>query len=105
MTISIKKSKPITHLVNPIIHLETPIKKAFKKGKYISITCHNTPDKIDSGAYEINLLYYGGRSPEEWLPWKDELLKALEGQCISNGPNGYIFTERFVTSDAKVIFT
>ena len=34
----------------------------------------------------IKLTYYGGGSPEEWLVWKDILLKALDDQSISSGP-------------------
>ena len=47
---------------------------------------------------------YGGGSPEEWLVWKDKLLKALDGQSISTGPLRHTFTERLLTGDAKATF-
>ena len=78
-----------TPLVNPIINLERPLEKVLKKGEYIAIKCHNTPGDNISGSYEINLPYYGGGIPEEWLVWKDKLLKALDGQSISTGPLRY----------------
>ena len=45
-----------------------------------------------------------GGSPEEWLVWKDKLLKALDGQSISAGPQQYMFTEHLLTGDAKATF-
>ena len=80
------------------------MKRYSKKGEYIAIKCHNTPGDSDSGSYEINLPYYGGGSPEEWLVWKDKLRKALDGQSISAGPQRYTFTEKLVTGDAKATF-
>ena len=62
------------------------------------IKCHKTPGDNDSVSYEINLPNYGEGSPEEWLVWKDKLLKALDGQRISMG---YTFTERLQTGDTK----
>ena len=50
------------------------------------------------------MLYYGGGSPEDWLVWKDKLLKASYGQSISMGPQRYTFTERLLTGDTKATF-
>ena len=75
-----------------------------EKGEYIAINCHNTPGDNDSGFYRINRPYYGGGSPEEWLVWKDKLLKALDGQNVNTGPLWYTFTERLLTGDAKATF-
>ena len=85
MKIAKKKVRIQSPLVNPIINLERQLEKVLKKGEYIAIKCHNTPCDNDSGSYEIDLLYYGGGLPEEWLVWKDKLLKALDGQSISTG--------------------
>ena len=57
------------------------------------IRLHNTPGDNDSGSYEINLPYYGGGTPKEWLVWKDKLLKALDGQSIGMGPLRHTFTK------------
>ena len=75
-----------TPLVNPIIDMERLLEKVLQKGEYIAIKCHITPIDNDSGSYEINLRYNGGGTSEEWLVWKDKLLKALDGQSISMGP-------------------
>ena len=66
-----KKVKITSPLLIPIINLERPLEKVLEKGEYIAIKSHNTPGVTDSGSYEINLPYYGGGSPEEWLVWKD----------------------------------
>ena len=58
----------------------------------------------DSRSYEINLPLYGGGSPEEWLVWKDKLLKALDGQSISRDTLQYTFTEHLLTGDTKATF-
>ena len=79
MKIAKKKVRILSPLFNPIIDLKSPLEKMHQKGKYIAIKCHNTLGDNDSGFYEINLPYYGGGSPEEWLVWKDKLLKALDG--------------------------
>ena len=75
-----------------------------KKGEYIAIKYNNTPDDNDSGFYEINITYYGEGTPEEWLVWKDKLLKALDGQGISKVSLWYIFTDMLLTGDAKATF-
>ena len=74
MIIAKKKVRMQSILVNPIIDLERLLEKVFKKAKYISIECHNTPGDNNSGSYEINLPFYGGGSPDKWLVWKDKLL-------------------------------
>ena len=90
--------------MNPIVDLERPFKNILKKEEYIAIKCHNAPGSNDSGSYEINLPYYGGGLHEEWLIWKDKLLKALDGQRISTGPQRYLFTGMLLTGDAKATF-
>ena len=54
-------------LVNPIIYLKWPLEERLKKIEYIAIKCHNTPGNNDSRSDEINLCYYGGKSPEVWV--------------------------------------
>ena len=92
MKISKKKVRIQIPLVILIIDLERPLEKVLKKGEYIAIKYHNTPGDYDSGSYEINLPFYGGGTPEEWLVWTEKLLKALDGQSISMGPLRYTFT-------------
>ena len=65
-------------------------------GLYDAIKCHNTPGDNDSGSYGINLLYYGGGSPEERLVWRDKHLKALGGQDINMEAQRYMFTEHLL---------
>ena len=48
-----------TSLVNPIIDLERLLEKVLKKGEFIEIKFHITPDDNDSRSYGINLPYYG----------------------------------------------
>ena len=85
MKIYKKKVKSQTRFENPIINLERPLEKTLKKVKYLGISYHSTHSDDDSGSYEIKLPYYGGGSPDEWLVWKDKLLKASDGQGISAG--------------------
>ena len=40
---------------------------------------------------------FGEGTPGEWLVWKDKLLKALDGQGISKGPQRYMFTQWLLT--------
>ena len=65
------------------------------------IKCRNKPGDNDSEYYEISLPSYGGGLPEEWLVWKDKLLKVLDGQSISTVPLRYSFSERLLTDDIK----
>ena len=76
MKIAKKKVRIQSPLVNLIIDMERLLKKVLKRGKYIVIKYHNNPGDNHSGSYEINLPYYRGGLPEEWLVWKDKLLKA-----------------------------
>ena len=103
MKSSTKKVKIGTPLANPLNTLKRLPKKS-KKWEYIAIKCHNIPADSDSKSHEINLSYYGRGSPEEWLIWRDKLLKALDGQSISTGPQRYTFTERLLTIDTKASF-
>ena len=105
MKIAKKKVQMQSPLVNPIIDLERPLVKVLKKEEYIAIKCQYTPGDNDSGSCEINLPYFGGGTPEEWLVRKNKLLKALDGQNISTGPLRYMFSERLVTGDAKLPLT
>ena len=75
-----------------------------KKGEYIAIKCDTTSGENDSGSYEINLPYYGGGSLDELLVWENKLLKVLDVQSFSMGPQRYTFTERLLTVDAKATF-
>ena len=104
MKIVKKKVRMQTPLVNSIIGLERLLEKVLKKGEYIAVKCDNIPGDNASGPYEINLSYYGGGSPEEWLVWKVKLLKALDCQSISTGPLRHTFIERLLTGDAKATF-
>ena len=104
MKIAKKKTRMQTPLVNLIINLERPLEMVLNQGEYIEIKCHNTSGDNDSGSYEINLPYYVGGSPEEWLVWKDKLLKAFNGQGISTGSLRYMFTECLLKGDAKATF-
>ena len=104
MKIAKKKVRMQTPLVNQIINLVTPLEKVPKKEEHIAIKCHDTSIYSDSVSYEINLPYYGGGSPEEWVVWKDKLLKALDGQSISTVPLRCTFIERFLTGDAEATF-
>ena len=85
MNIAKKKVRINTPLINPTIDLNWPLEKVLKKGKYIAIKCYNTPGDNESGCYDINLPYYGGGPPEEWLVWKDKLLITLDCQSINTG--------------------
>ena len=67
---------------NKIIYLERLLNMILNKGEYIAIKCHNTPGDNDFEPYKNNLPYYRGGSPEEWLLWKDKLLRALDGLDI-----------------------
>ena len=71
--------------MNPIITLERLLEKILKKGKHIAIKFNNTPGENNFGSYEVNLHYYGGGIPEEWLIWKDNVLKPLDGLSICTG--------------------
>ena len=93
MRTSKKKSKMRTSLINLIIDLERLPENVLKNREFIAIKYHNTYSVNDSGLYEIILPYYGGGTPDEWLIWKDKLLKALEGQGISIGTKRHTFTE------------
>ena len=77
MKIAKKKVRIQFSLVDPIIDLERPLEKVPNKGEYIAIKSHIAPGDDDSESYGINLPYYEGWSPEEWLVWKDKLLKTL----------------------------
>ena len=104
MKVAKKKVRMQSPLVNPIIDQERPLEKVLKNGEYIVIKCYNTPDDNDSGSYEINLPYYGGGSPKEWLIWINKFFKALDGQSISTGNLRYMFTGRLLTGDSKATF-
>ena len=104
MKIAKKKVQMQTPLVNPIIDLERPLEKVLKKGAFIAIKCHNTPGNNESGSHEINLSYNGGGTLEEWLVWKDKLIKTLDGQSIRTGPFRYTCTEWLLRGNAKFTF-
>ena len=96
MKIAKKKVWMQIPLANPMIDRERQLEKILKKGQNISI-CYNTPDDNHSGSYKINLPYYGGWSPEEWLVNKNKVFMALNGQGIR-----YTLTERLLSGEARL---
>ena len=74
--------------------MKSLLEKIIEKAEYIAIKCYTAPGNSDHEPYKINLFYYGGGSPEEWLKWKNRVLKTIDGQSISTEPQRYTFTER-----------
>ena len=66
--------------------------------------CHKTSGDNDSETYEINLPYYGGWSPDDFLIQKDKRLKVLDDQSISIETQRYTFTECLSSGDTKTFF-
>ena len=96
---SIKKQGSSLSWLIQSLTLNSWLRRCKRKGEYIAIKYHYTPSNNDSGSYEINLPYYGGGTPEEWLAWK-----VRNGRSITTGPLRYTFTDHFVPGDAKATF-
>ena len=97
-----KKSNAVT--CSPAIELERPEKEKLTPGMYVKHKCYATPGDVDTPMYELQLPYFGSGTPEDWLVFRDLLIKVLTGQNITDGPGRYEFTERTLIGDALAAF-
>lgn len=88
----------------PAIALERPEKEKLLPGMYVKHKCYATPGNPDTPVYEIQLPYFGSGTPEDWLVFRDLLVKVLTGQNITDGPGRYQLTERSLIGDALAAF-
>jgi len=95
-----KKKKKSGNEIKPAIALICPVKLKLKKVECIEINCHTDPENADLPTYTIQVPYFGDGTPEVFLNWLDMLQKALAGQCISDGPGMFNYTECVLTGDA-----
>ena len=97
-------SKPIqrniiknsTCLVMPAIGLERPEDLA-DTGKFDEkIKCQTNPTNASSTTYEIRMACFKERTPEEWLLYKNQLNRCLDGQGATAGPSKFVLARKLL---------
>ena len=92
-----------TRLVTPAIGLDRPDET--EAGKFDEkVKCRTNPGDASSTTYEIGMTYFKEGSPEEWLVWKNRLMRCLEGQGATAGPSSFLLTRRLLMGRALAEF-
>lgn len=104
-------SKPINResfvprtLAPPPIPLARPTPSELKKGSYVAVTLRSVPTDDNSQTYELNIGIFRSGSPEQFLEFRRDLLKAIAGQNITTGPSKFAMARRLLAGDALSVF-
>ena len=93
-----------TRRVVPPIPYDRPEKKNYAKGEYITLKLRTVPNDEGSATHDLIVPYFSTGTPEEWLRWKRDLGRVLQGQNVTTGPGKYNMTRRLLEGDALAAF-
>jgi hypothetical protein len=93
-----------TRRVAPPVPYERPEKKNYAKGEYITLKLRTVPADENSATHDLIVPYFSMGTPEEWLRWKRDLGRVLQGQNVTTGPGKYNMTRRLLEGDALAAF-
>ena len=96
-------SKTTRRVVHSIPY-ERPEKKNYAKGEYITLKLRTIPNDEGSATHDLIVPYFSTGTPEEWLRWKRDLGRVLQGQNVTTGPGKYSMTRRLLEGDALAAF-
>ena len=99
-----KPNNPQAKRVVPPIPYERPPKKDYAKGTYITLKLRSVPADENSATHDLIVPYFIVGTPEEWLRWKRDLGRVLQGQNVTTGPGRYNMTRRLLEGDALAAF-
>ena len=90
MKVVVKQSYQQRCFVPPPILYECLEKKELKKSKYVMMKLCSKPAEAESQMYELAVPYFHSGIPEEWLLFKQALMKVIIRQNITTSPNKYM---------------
>ena len=93
-----------TWRVVPPIPYERLEKKNYAQGEYITLKLRTVPNDEGSATHDLIVPYFSTGTPEEWLRWKRDLGRVLQGQNVTTGPGKYNMTRRLLEGDALAAF-
>jgi hypothetical protein len=88
----------------PPITLERAERRSLVKGEYLEYKLRNTPGDLTSPVYSLSVPFFSTGTCEEWLKFRENLLKVLSGQNVTTGPGKYVVTRRLLQGDALAAF-
>ena len=91
-------------MVPPIPYKKRPEKKNYVKGEYITLKLCTVPNDKGSATHDLIVPYFSTGPPEEWLHWKRDLTRVLQGQNVTTGPGKYSMTRCLLKGDALADF-
>ena len=104
MKVVVKQSYQQRRFVPPPILYECPEKKELKKSEYVMMKLCSEPAKAESWMYKLAVPYFHSGMPDEWLLFKQALMKVIIGQNITTGPNKYAMVQHLLEGDALTKF-
>ena len=90
--------------IAPPISIERPEKKELCKGKYQTYTLRNTPSDKSSPTYDLSVPFFRSGSAEEWLIFRRNLDKVVQGQNIKSGPAAFAVARKLLEGEALAVF-
>lgn len=89
---------------NAPIPLSRPSDPDKVKGRYEKMKLRTNPTSNTSPTYELDIVYFGTGSPEEWLQFRKNLEKVIVGQNLAAGPAKFALARRVLIGDALATF-
>ena len=90
--------------INPPIPLERAEGRSLSKGEYLAYKLRNDPADDTSPTYELTVPYFSTGTCEEWLKFRANVDKILQGQHVTTGPAKFLVARRLLTGDALSVF-
>ena len=90
--------------INPPIPLERAESRSLTKGEYLAYKLRNDPADDSSPTYELTVPYFGTGTCEEWIKFRANVDKVLQGQHVTTGPAKFLVARRLLTGDALSVF-
>jgi hypothetical protein len=90
--------------INPPIPLERAESRSLTKGEYLAYKLRNDPADDSSPTYELTVPYFSTGTCEEWIKFRANVDKVLQGQHVTTGPAKFLVARRLLTGDALSVF-
>ena len=90
--------------VQPVIPLERPKTRDFKKNEVLTFKLRSNPKDENSLTYDLSIPFFREGTPEELLMFMTQVDKVIAGMNISDGPNKFALVRRLLQGDALAAF-
>eukprot|EP00957_Ditylum_brightwellii_P162123 12343471-Ditylum_brightwellii.AAC.1 len=95
---STKQSNPVVK--RAVIPFPRPAPKQLEHGQFHAYKLCTTSADVTSPIYELSVLFFDCRTPEEWIKFRRGVATVLKGQNVMQGPASYAVAKTLLKGDA-----